>query len=317
MGQEVHPMVPVPEAIRIVIRETARVLLGQEGENPKTLSSSAPWNELIDQVIDKDVFMSEPGYPPYNASIMDGYAVRTEEFQNREEGYTHQVVDKVYAGDEAPPKQQDASGSGDLPSAYYITTGAVVPETLNCVVPIEECEVSEDKTKIRIQPTATIADRKWIRPIGCDIPAGSVVLPRGHHMDPVALGLLKQSGVESIQVKRKIVVGVLSTGNELILGPKDASQPGKIPDVNRPILLSLFSSYGTCEAVDLGNERDDDVDAMAKTIDEALDTCDVIITTGGISMGETDIVEHVLVEKCGGTLHFGRMHMKPGKSVNL
>jgi molybdenum cofactor synthesis domain-containing protein len=323
MGQEVHPMVPVPEAIRIVIRETARILLEQESEATKTLSSLSPWNELMDQVLDKDVLMNEPGYPPYNASIMDGYAVRTDEFQkSRDEGWTHQVLDKVYAGDEVAPKQQQDSGSRtDLPSAYYITTGAVIPNTCNCVVPIEECDVSEDKTRIRIHPTATIADQKWIRPIGCDIPAGSVVLPRGHYIDPVALGLLKQSGAESIRVKRKIVVGVLSTGNELIIGlgpKKDAKSQsaGKIPDVNRPILLSQFSSYGICEAVDLGNERDDDVDAMAKTVEKSLETCDVIITTGGISMGETDIVEHVLVEKCGGKLHFGRMHMKPGKSAN-
>lgn len=103
----------------------------------------------------------------------------------------------------------------------------------------------------------------------------------------------------------------------MILGPNDnSSQPGKIPDVNRPILLNLLSSFGRhCQPLDLGTERDDDVESMTATILRALDVCDVIITTGGISMGETDIVEHVLVERCGGTLHFGRMNMKPGTTI--
>ena len=324
----VHPMIPVPEAIRIVIRETGRVLLEQNQKNnqlkSKILSSTTtPWNELLNQVLAKDVLMEEPGYPPYNASIMDGYAIRTTDAFSRVEGgggkWTHQVVDKVYAGDDVQrPKRlkQENISDHDLPKAYYITTGAVVPDTFDCVVPIEECKVSKDKTLIEIHPSATIANQKWIRPIGCDIPPGSIVLPKVHKLDPVALGLLKQSGASKIEVKQKIIVGVLSTGNELLLGPKDDKDNaavGKIPDVNRPILLSLFSSYGICDVIDLGNERDDDVNAMAKTIDNAVDKCDVIITTGGISMGETDIVEHVLIEKCGGKLHFGRMHMKPGK----
>jgi molybdenum cofactor synthesis domain-containing protein len=309
---DVHPMVPVPEAIRTVIRETGRVLL-EHPHSSLTVSSEAAWNVILDRVLDKDVTMSEPGYPPYNASIMDGFAIRTNDEFPRDDGedWTHQVVDKVYAGDQAPPKQ--LRESGNLPLAYYITTGAVVPDSCNCVVPIEECQVSPDKKQIRIKPSATIRDQIWIRPIGCDIPAGSVVLPRGHRMDPVALGLLKQSGAGSIQIKRPIVVGVLSTGNELIWGTPQDNTPGKIPDVNRPILLSLLSSFGNCETVDLGMERDDDVQAMARTIDSALQKCDVIITTGGISMGETDIVEQVLVEHCGGKLHFGRMHMKPGR----
>lgn len=299
-------MVPVPEAIRIVLHETGRVLL-EKPHSSLTVSSEAAWDEILDRVLDKDVTMSEPGYPPYPASVMDGYAIRTnDEFprENENDCWTHQVIDKVYAGDaQAPPKQ---SGS-NFPAAYYITTGAVVPGSYNCVVPIEECQVSPDKTQIRILQSAIVQDQKWIRPIGCDIPAGSVVLPKRHHMDPVALGLLKQSGAESIQIKRPIVVGVLSTGNELILGKPKDNTPGKIPDVNRPILLSLLKSFGNCETVDLGMERDDDVMAMARTIDSALQKCDIIITTGGISMGETDIVEQVLVDHCGGKLHFGKL----------
>lgn len=319
--QQEHPMVPVPDAIRIVLRETARVLLTPNAKPQPSIQirSDAPSSEIFGKVLDEEVRMKEPGYPPYNASIMDGYAIRTSEHSANKGGeddtWTHHVVDRVYAGDEQGPKSAGADAVA-LPSAYYITTGAVVPDTYDCVVPIEECLVSvEDQQKIRIHPSATIAPNTWIRPIGCDIPTGSVVLPKGHMMDPVALGLLQQSGADSIYVKRPLVVGVLSTGNELILGSKDdVTHTGKIPDVNRPILLNMLSTLGNyCQPRDLGNERDDDVQAMARTIDHALEKCDVIITTGGISMGETDIVERVLVDHCGGTLHLGRMHMKPGK----
>ena len=318
MESKVHPMVAVPDAIRVVIRETARCLV----EHPRLgewKHSNAPWKELLHRVLNQEVTMREPGYPPYRASIMDGYAIRTNEFDkssSEKDGktWTHQVLDKVFAGDDPKPKRSTDT-LHDLPSAYYITTGAVVPDTFDCVVPIEQCLVSTDQSKIAIHPSATIEPNKWIRPVGCDIPAHSTVLPRGHVMDAVALGLLRQSGASTVQFKTPIKVGVLSTGNELLVDSNEDDrlpQSGKIPDVNRPILLSLLSSYGTCEPIDLGIERDDDVQAMSKTIDSALEICDVIITTGGISMGETDIVEKVLVDHCGGALHFGRMHMKPG-----
>ena len=320
-------MVPVPEAIRIVLRETSRVLLTPNAKpNPRTrISSTSHDREIVGQVLDEDVFMKDPGYPPYNASIMDGYAIRTSEYVFQHGSpltWTHRIVDKVYAGNQHAPAPADSSAttscsSDTLPPAYYITTGAVVPDSYDCVVPIEDCVVSDDNVKIQIKATAQVEPNKWIRPIGCDIPPASIVLPRGHTMDGVALGLLKQSGAGSIVAKRPLIVGVLSTGNELILGPNDnSSQPGKIPDVNRPILLNLLSSFGRhCQPLDLGTERDDDVESMTTTILRALDVCDVIITTGGISMGETDIVEHVLVERCGGTLHFGRMNMKPGTTI--
>lgn len=325
-------MIPVPEAIRIVMQETARVLSTSGGKpNPvATLPvASTPWSTLLQCVIAKDVLMKEPGYPPYNASIMDGYAIRTTEFSTADateasatNSWTHCVVDKMYAGDDANAKKgpREASSS-PLPPAFYITTGAVVPDTYNCVVPVEQCEVSHDRKQIRVAASAGLEDQTWIRPVGCDIPPSSVVLPKGHVIDPVAIGLLKQSGAGSIDVKRKTKVGVLSTGNELIsvdYSDEEALSHGKIPDVNRPILLSLLSTYAhCCEPVDLGMVRDDDIDAMSRTVQAALDDCDVIITTGGVSMGETDIVEQVLVDRCGGTLHFGRMHMKPGKPTTF
>ncbi len=328
MSSDIHPMVPVPSAIRTVLRETAEILLNNQKPNPTLRLSlpSTPWSSVLGCVLDEDVVMQAPGYPPYNASIMDGYAIDISNFSNEDasqvkpDTWTHRVVERAYAGDSGAKATEGQETS--LPSACYITTGAVVPDCYNCVVPVEECEVSESATMIRFKPTAVLQHHKWIRPVGCDIPESTIVLPKGHIMDPVAIGLAKQSFVEHITIKRRIKVGVLSTGNELITSNADGGQnhKGKIPDVNRPVLLSMLSTSSfenTCEPIDLGTVRDDNLEAMVKTVEESLDRCDIIITTGGISMGETDIVERVLVNELGGTLHFGRMHMKPGKPTTF
>lgn len=330
-NDEVHPMVPVPDAIRTVMRETAKLLLNDQKPNPtlRVPLSSTPWASLLGCILDEDVLMKEPGYPPYNASIMDGYAIHTSDFSSEDaktnasttkpDSWTHRVVDRIYAGDSGAKTTTEDEDT--LPPACYITTGAVVPDCYNCVVPVEECEVSESTPKIQIKPTATLQHHKWIRPIGCDISESTIVLPKGHILDPVAVGLAKQSFAEYITVKRRIKVGILSTGNELIVNDgKSQTQKGKIPDVNRPVLLSMLSTstfQNTCEPIDLGTVRDDNLEAMVETVESALDRCDIIITTGGVSMGETDVVERVLVNKCGGTLHFGRMHMKPGKPTTF
>jgi molybdenum cofactor synthesis domain-containing protein len=329
-------MVPVPQAIRMVMEETARILLHNQKPQPMVeLSSSvSSTNALLHAVLAENVVMPDPGYPDYNASIMDGYAIRVHEFsaQRAEQAaadacWTHSVCSKVHAGGDplvvgngggADTSRTDTSPTTSLPPAIYVTTGARVPDSYDCVVPIEECAVSSDETLLRIAASAVVKDLEWIRPMGCDIPAGSVVLPEGHAIDPVAIGLLRQARANVVKVKRRLQVGVLSTGNELIAEEVDGAGTGKIPDVNRPVLLALLSTYNAiCEPVDLGLVRDDSVDGMAKVMQQAVERCDVIITSGGVSMGETDIVQQVLTEKCGGTLHFGRMHMKPGKPTTF
>eukprot|EP00934_Nitzschia_sp_Nitz4_P007703 Nitzschia sp. Nitz4//scaffold9_size221794//118678//120955//NITZ4_001356-RA/size221794-augustus-gene-0.167-mRNA-1//-1//CDS//3329561031//7693//frame0 len=327
-----HPMVPVPEAIRQVLRETARVLCTTDAfpEPTRFLSvHNTPWSQLLGQVLAQDVLMSPPGYPPYNASIMDGYALASAQKTDESQTWTYAVADKVFAGATMPPS---VDADATLPTAYYITTGAVVPDSCDCVVPIEECEVSPDGRFLRLLPSAKVQPNQWIRPVGCDLPENSQVLLKGHCLDSVSLALLIQSGVSTIVVRRPVRVAVLSTGNELLATTSDASataptpqtaMTGLIPDVNRPILLTLLANMGdvnhgwACETMDCGQVRDDNVEAMAQAIDQALETADVLLTTGGISMGETDIVEKVLMEHCGGKLHFGRLHMKPGKPTTF
>jgi molybdopterin molybdotransferase len=334
----IHPMTAVPDAIRIVLTECARVLLQKSDFAPPVLSIDAhvDGGSLLGQVLAEPVGMSEPGYPPYRASIMDGFAIRTTDrfpstFPNGSsppttKQWTHTIAGKVFAGNTSQTKDDTGTSQTvdacQLPTAYYLTTGAVVPIDFDCVVPVEKCTVNNktNPTFVNIQAVpADIQSGKWIRDVGCDIPAGMEMLPRGHVLDAVSLGLIRQSGCERVSIRRRPVVGVLSTGNE-ILGDNvrgEQSRHGMIPDVNRPVVLATLKSMANCTTVDLGLARDDSVDDMASHLQSALERCDVVITTGGISMGETDIIEEVLVERLQSKVHFGRLLMKPGKPTTF
>jgi len=347
-----HPMVAVPVALRTVLTETATLLLQQpDDDNNVELLPVTSLMHDHNRILAEDVVMREPGYPPYAASIMDGYAVATRSTAEEDppaassaNQWTHAVRDKVFAGD-APGLEAGriVSGGEDatttttqplLPDAYYVTTGARIPDGCDCVVPIEDVIVSPDQTRIHIPPgLVDKLQQKWIRAPGCDMAPGTTVLEAGQPLDADARGLLLQSGRrDAVRVRRRITVGVLSTGNELLHNLSGSSSaaagnndndwwtempPGTIPDVNRPILLSLLASLPNIIVQDLGITRDDDVEAMVERVRDGCRTCDVILTTGGISMGETDIVEHVLIERLRGRLHFGRLHMKPGKPTTF
>ena len=347
-----HPMIPVPDAIRIVLRTAASALMTGNGISRTEILplATTPFDQLLGRTLAKDVLMEQPGYPPYNASIMDGYAVRL----NETRGYvgTHVIVDKVFAGDDTDKATKTGDATECLgndekqndkpqPIAVYVTTGAAIPNGFDCVVPIEQCRMTTvgtaadrvailqptdekvggiDATTVAAVSSIALTEGKWIRKVGCDIPAGSVVLPKDHVLDAAAVGLLLQSGIEAVSLRVPLKVGVLSTGNELLLPgePMATAGTGRIPDANRPVLLSLLGSFGTCTPVDLGIQRDDDAVSITATLRAAANECDVIITSGGVSMGESDIVESVLTgNELRGTLHFGRLHMKPGKPTTF
>jgi molybdopterin molybdotransferase len=341
-----HQMVPVPEAIRIVLQETARLLLLLREDDEEIATHD--FARLHGRVVQHSVRMREPGYPPYAASVMDGYAISSSSSSSSIEGeetsdsWTHCIVGKVHAGDEKPAQEYPERPKVNLPVAYYVTTGALIPENCDCVIPIEEVlSISDDQTRIRLS-FLNMAANKWIRAPGSDIAAGTILVEAGSILDPIALGRVLQSGASTVRVRRRVTVGVVSTGNELwqrqdsvrpdaaaaaAAQPADdwwaSLDPGKIPDVNRPVLLSLLSSIPNVDIVDLGmvsdnaTETDGEAMELEQVLRAALDTCSVIVTTGGISQGASDFVEHVLVDRLGGQLHFGRLHMKPGKPTTF
>jgi len=246
------------------------------------------------------------------------------------------LVGKVYAGDNNNDTVQYATTSKHQRTAIYVTTGAVVPTGYDAVIPIEDTTAiaTDNSNSIQIisskvQSVLSTKPLTWIRPVGCDIPSDYVVLSKGEMIQPVHIALLAQVGfpLDQVLIKRLPRVGILSTGNELVSVSDDkqqAQQHGKIPDVNRPMLLSQLSTYGNCIPVDLGIVTDDaGYDNIAQRLTKILwpeereEGIDVLITTGGISMGEKDIMEQVFVKGMGGKVHFGRMNMKPGKPTTF
>ena len=263
---------------------------------------------------------------------MDGYAIRTSNLSSARDEYNSMnesdqsdfvvdfvIVGRAYAGDE----KFISSAQSNHNTAIYVTTGAVIPDGYDAVIPVEETELieaSDGHEKMRIIPAKVLSvlhtkPWTWVRTIGCDIPPDSIVLSRGEVIQPVHLALLSQIGVclHRVKVKDLVRVGVLSTGNELFAdGTTMKGSDGKIPDVNRPLLIAQLSSYENCTALDLGIVSDDDgLDNISTILNDALwgqgsGSLDVIITTGGISMGEKDIMEQVFVKGMGGKVHFGR-----------
>jgi len=340
--QAVHPMVPVPEALRTVLRETARSILLQSSARQASsnngtttvrlhaASDGTPqYGRVLGRTLARDVLAAEP-YPPFDASIMDGYAVKSADLAAAAsggdgDGWTHRIAGQIYAGDDHASRQSSSSNGvtyqerlDNLPTAAYVTTGAVVPAPYDAVIPIEDIAVSPDGLRLRLNsdPSKT-QPGKWIREVGCDIGQGDVVLAAGTVLQPPHVGILVQVGVHDVVVRNVPTVGVLSTGNEILPSHHQASASGKIPDANRPVLLSTLTSWDNCIPVDLGIETDDDVQQLTATLASAIDSCDVVISTGGISMGEKDIMEDVLVGTLGATVHFGRIHMKPGKPTTF
>ncbi|KAF3844436.1 hypothetical protein F7725_007599 [Dissostichus mawsoni] len=181
-----------------------------------------------------------------------------------------------------------------------VTTGAPIPCGADAVVQVEDTELlreSEDGTEeLEVRIMVQARPGQDIRPIGHDIRRGECVLAKGTHMGPSEIGLLATVGVTEVSVHKFPVVAVMSTGNEL-LNPEDDLHPGKIRDSNRSTLLSTIQEHGY-PTINLGIVGDN--------------RADVIITSGGVSMGEKDYLKQVLDIDLHAQIHFGRVFMKPG-----
>eukprot|EP00804_Cyclotella_cryptica_P031061 CCRYP_015985-RA/>CCRYP_015985-RA protein AED:0.05 eAED:0.05 QI:0/0.5/0.33/1/1/1/3/530/738 len=351
MSKSPLPMVPVPAALETVLKEAANLLWCRHKNGSSSKGTLCSPRELVGRISAVDVRAPHPGYPNHNSSIMDGYAIKTSDLIGFRDDYNgnaqgndqHEpsldfvVVGKVYAGDEKPT----AAFERNYRTAVYVTTGAVVPDGYDAVIPVEETvilENSHERPKMQIisskvQSVLNTKPWTWIRTVGCDIPANYIVLSKGERIQPVHLALLTQVGLslDDVRVNELIRIGILSTGNELTTGgSRGNAGVGKIPDVNRPLLLAQLSAYRNCETVDLGIVTDDEGrDVISKRLNDALwgqdgtydestrKSVDLLITTGGISMGEKDTIDDVFVQGMGGNVHFGRMNMKPGKPTTF
>ena len=257
-----------------------------------------------------DVATPRP-HPPFPAAIKDGFAVAADSGAG-----TRNVVTASRAG--ASAEQPSLSPH----QAAYVTTGAPMPPGTDAVVQIESCtdgDAPATPDSSNISFAKAMKPGAEVRAVGSDIPLGTIILRANDRIGPAEVGLLATVGCRTVNVHRQPRVGVLSTGDELLdaLAPSDESTTpsGRIFDVNRPLLLSASASLGATP-IDLGIANDSS-SALEDALDKALSTedCDVLICSGGVSMGDRDLVKPLLAKR--GTVHFGKVLMKPGKPLTF
>ena len=247
--------------------------------------------------------------PPQDNSSMDGYALRSAEIAD--EGVTMPVSQRIAAGAQPEPL---APGS-----AARIFTGAQVPPGADAIVMQEDCELvsgqlpaGEPAGQQIVRINRVPVPGQWIRRAGEDVSRGAVVLSKGTRLGPADIGLAANIGMDRLLVARRPRVALFSTGDELVMPgavPPEQMKPGTIYNSNRFFLRALLQRLG-CELTDLGVVPDRR-DATIQALRNASQDHDLILTSGGVSVGEEDHIKPA-VESLG-RLDFWQIAMKPGK----
>jgi gephyrin len=252
---------------------------------------SARGHYLAEDVVARD------NHPPFPAATMDGYA--------------------VVAADGSPWREitgvQTAGPMLDLEVsegyAVKIMTGAPVPHGADAVIKIEDVEVSEDHIVVA-EPT--VPPGQYIRSIGSDIALGALIVPRGSRLGPVEVGLIATAGNSHVTVAKQPRVAVISTGDELV-DPGSALEPGMIRDSNRYALVAAIEETGA--RVIHSSRVGDDIHQLKTLLQRIQPDIDMLVTSGGVSVGDKDVVRMLLGETAD--IHFQKVFMKPGKPLTF
>ncbi|MCG9892019.1 MAG: molybdopterin molybdotransferase MoeA [Thermosynechococcaceae cyanobacterium MS004] len=274
--------------------------LAEEGAQAhETVSLSAAQGRILAEDI-----VSGQDFPYWDHSAMDGYAVRAEDLQGctTAQPISLQVVMEIPAG--RAPTQALQTGQ-----AARIFTGSMMPEGTNAVIMQEQAERIGDRVTFSTCPEA----QAWVRQKGDYYRAGQPLLKRGTCLQGVDLAILASAQCAVVSVYRPVRVSVFSTGNELV-PPGQPLQPGQITDSNQLTLTALVQQTGAI-AQPLGIVPDDR-SSLKRAIASAIAEADVVISSGGVSVGDYDYVEEVLTE-LGGTLHIQSVAVKPGKPLTV
>ena len=255
-----------------------------------TLSASAS----LGRVVAQDV-LSTMDVPPFRASAMDGYALKVIDCSQ-----PLALVGQSLAGH---------PGADEIPaqSAQRVTTGARVPDDADAVVQQENVTLEGGKIIVNKQPHSGLN----IRDPGSDTTNGATLLESGERIGPAECALMAAHGITQVAVVRKLAVAVFSTGDELV-EPGDMRQRGQINDANRALLIAMLSN-ATIDLIDLGIAADSE--SALQSIVDASASVDLVISSGGVSVGDTDYVKAVLSKN--GSMAIWKIAMKPGRPLTF
>lgn len=279
-----YPMISIEEALALIV-----------GHCPVQPRLALPFDQAHGAVLAAPIVADDP-MPPFRAATVDGFAVRAAD------GATERtLVGAQFAGYDAALRV----GAGQ---AARITTGAPLPAGADAVMMVEWSEERDG----RVGFSRSVAAGDFVRPIGSDIAQGEAILTAGQPLGPAEIGLLATIGRLEVDIFRPPRVGVMSTGDELV-APYERPAPGQIRDSNRYSLIAAIREAGG-ETLDLGIAPDSEEELRNFMVQGAAH-CDLMVTSGGVSMGELDLVKPLLAEL--GTVHFGRVNTKPGKPLTF
>jgi molybdopterin molybdotransferase len=255
--------------------------------------------DALGLVTTRDMVAGE-AVPPFANTAMDGYAVRADDT----EGADPEAPVRLTVAGELPAGRAPTQPVGEG-EAIRIMTGAPMPDGADSVVMVEYTE--RDGDAVRVLHAARPGDH--VRAAGGDLAAGDLVFPAGTVLGPAHLGVLTSSSFDDVEVVPRARVGVLSTGDELV--ERGPMRPGQIRDSNRPMLLAQVADAGA-DAADLGLAPDDE-SIITRTLEDALASCDAVLTSGGVSVGDFDYVKTALGRL--GRMQSWQVAIKPAKPL--
>ncbi|KAI9145814.1 MoaB/Mog domain-containing protein [Paraphysoderma sedebokerense] len=297
--KSLYPMVSVDEAKRLIYRHVS----------PLNTEETRVGPDLVGRVLSHEVVARESA-PSWDASIVDGYAVIASDGPG------------VYPVTATVTAEKVATRLPNLKTGQIcrITTGAPLPPNANAVVMVENTEnvrVSDDGEECEVRINQIVVEGENVRNVGCDVHNGEVIMKKGDHISSIGgdIGLLCSVGETSVLTFRRPTVALLSTGNEIVNFDSPDLACGQVRNVNSITLQTALTAIGA-KIVDFG-VISDDVVSLTSALKKAISVSDVVISTGGVSMGEKDFMKDILVRNLGATIHFGRVKMKPGKPITF
>jgi molybdopterin molybdotransferase len=291
---------------------TTEPMLSVEEAQKRVLSAFHPLEvehvpilDAVDRVLAEDV-QADADIPPHTNSSMDGYAVRAADTVGAasDDSVTLRVIGDLPAGH--VPDQEVTTGT-----AVRIMTGAPLPPGADAVVKVEDTALVAQDDRERVRIFTAVDPGNYVRPAGEDVERGSLVLERGSRLRPQDLGMLAALGRHEVPVARRPRVAILATGDELVAVDQPLA-PGKIRNTNTYSNAAQVIRHGG-EPIVLGIARDR-VEELTAKIRAGLDRdADLLLTSGGVSVGDFDLVKDVLAAE--GEIGFWRVRMKPGKPL--